>query len=371
MNSLYFHHFKTLSLSFTTIIVLLVVLLIIGQSAAFLTLSIESGLGPLIFLEFLIRLIPVQFTFLMPICLIAAATSTFNAITTAGEHAILRAAGIGEASYFRPALAFGLVLAVIYIAFAFEIAPRSAASLKEIEENSAEQVAQNAIINPGEPTQVGPVEIFVAQTRGAQLGQMLIYGTGDGGQEIMLSAQSAEFTQGGTGLALQMEQGQILRLQDGKPQDAQTFDSVLIDLAAQVDADTSVRIDTEVRNQTFRQLLNWKAQSPSIAAAYRFEAAKRLAYALFIFAIPSWILFWQLAARSQRQGVARLTYVGPLTVVMALMIIEAIEPLFNQSILPVFPLLFLIFLSSAFGPLFFFLRGGMQQVGSIRQGVSS
>ena len=230
MNSLYFHHFKSLGITLLTFLSLMVMLLIVGQAAAFLAEAVENGLSLWVFLRYLIGLVPIQITSLLPLCLLAAATATFTGLTNASEFSVLRAAGIREQSYFRPALIFGFFLCVIYGIFTYELTPISAQNLNRIQQESAQEIAQNTIINAQEPFSLGSIEAFVNSTDQAQLNQASFFVRSHSGNETWHFAQRAEFFLGPNGLALLLENSRALQVLDNQPLAGQILERVVIDL---------------------------------------------------------------------------------------------------------------------------------------------
>ncbi len=322
MNSLYFQQAGALFLSFLTILLLVMTLLVIAQSASFLSLTLESGLSALVFFEFVLFQIPIQLTSLLPLCLLAASASVFSSISNAGEYAVLRAAGVEQSSFFAPAVLVGLVLAICYTPLAFEIAPWAMRSLNQIERESRELVAQNTLINPGEPTRVGSVEILVDETSGSGLSGMKLFLASDQGQEVFVSADTADFIHTSAGVSLAMVQGQIFQLRDQKPLSIQKFDEVLVDLSPLITNDSATYRGTKPEEQSLLALFGAQGISAKARRQNWEEIARRMILPFFIFLVPMWILFWQLEARRLRSHGLSIALVGPTSLVPVLILVE-------------------------------------------------
>ncbi len=316
MNSLYFQQAGTLLLSFLTILLLVMILLVIAQSASFLSLTLESGLSALVFIEFALLQIPILATSLMPLCLIAASASVFSGIANAGEYAVLRAAGVGQSSFFFPAALIGLALALCFIPLAFEIAPWAMRSLNQLDRESRELIAQNTLINPGEPTRVGSVEILVNETSGSGLSGMKLFLTSDLDQEVFVSADAADFIKTPLGVSLAMVHGQIFHLRDQRPVSIQTFDELLVDLNPLIANDPETYKASEPEERSFFALFEDQLVSAEAHRRNWEEAAKRMILPLFIFVVPMWTLFWQLEARRLRTQGLSIALVGPISLVL-------------------------------------------------------
>ena len=322
MNSLYFNQTRSLFASFFTVLVLLMTLFIIAQSAQFLTFAIEVGLNASIFLQFVGNQIPVQLTALLPICLVASAASTFGLITISGEYSVLRSAGISEHSFFVPALKFGFAMAALYAVFSFEIAPRAFSNLRSIETRSDELDAQNTLINQGDVTLVGSLEIFVQETNDATLDRISFFAPQPDQVSIFANAQSAQFLDGPNGLALNLQDGQILRDINLTPQEVQVFEQLQVDLASALARNESFPAEKSTQQLSLSQLFSTRGKSDQRIREHRAAAGKRLSYTFLIFAVPSWTLLWHLITRAQRGRNSLITYIGPISLALGFLALE-------------------------------------------------
>ena len=323
MNNLYFNQFWNLLTSFLTVLLLLMMLFLIAQSAAFLTLTIESSLSAWTFFEFIAYQIPIQLRILMPVCLLAGLTSTFRTIFNSGEYAILRAAGISEHSFFQPAIAIGFLLCLLYAFLSFELAPRATQTLLRLEQQSAEQIAQSTLINAREPTRIGDIEIFVEETDQTSLKGLSLYGQANDLSTLMISAVAAHFISRPEGLALNLEQSQILRSQENIPQNTQIVDQVLVNLTALVRQNDGFSKPTNALSLTLTQLLKTSGKNSDTIEAHFEQAAKRILSTILIFLMPSWILFWQLLAQMGRAGTGPTLWIGPVSLIPVFALLEA------------------------------------------------
>ena len=329
-------------------------LFIIARSAAFLSLTLESGLNAAMLLEFVVFQIPVQFTTLLPLGLLAACITTFNNISNAGEYWILRAAGVFDTSFYRPALVLGAFFCLLYLPFSFEISPWALRQLQRVEAQSYEMVAQNTLINEGEPTRMGATEVFVQGTGETSLENISLFSEESSGEQIFISARQANFLRGPEGIALEMREGQVLRAQDHDPQDVQYFDRLFVNLAALVDGDAGFQQAREAENQGFFTLLRDEELPAQAQVENQKEVGRRLANLALIFAIPSWILFWVLQTRQSRSIGLRLSALGPLTLVPLFILVETPSAYATQPLPTLLIFLSCLLLLGFVGPLWAF-----------------
>lgn len=322
MNSLYLQQTRSLLISFSTIIILITSLFIIAQSAAFLSITLESGLSSFVFLKFLILQIPVQLKTLIPLSLAAASTSVFTNISNEGEHWVLRAAGVNERSFYYPAILTGALLSAFYMVLSFNLSPWALMQLKMIDRESRELVAQNTIINPGEPTYIGAAEIVVKETTGSSLEQINLFGTDSTGDSIFASAEQADFFRGPTGLSLVMRNGQIIQSNESEARVVQQFNEVLIDLSPLIEQETATDLSQRPAEISLISLLSSETFDTGNAVNNRREALRRLANPFLIFITPIWILFWQLEAKASRSQTFSIALIGPVSLLPALVLVE-------------------------------------------------
>ena len=323
MNSLYFHHLKTLSLTFFTFLSLMVLLLVIGSAAEFLALAVENGLSLFVFFRLLMSLIPAQISSILPLCILAAAVATFTNLTNASEFSVLRAAGIGEQSYFQPALIFGAVIALMFGTLNLYIAPLAEQNLLRIERESQALVTQNTVINAQEPISFSDFEIYVNKTDQARLTGASFFRQSDKGVQTWHFAESAEFISGPNGLALLLEGSRLFIFADRQAQSAQTLGRILIDLGLDQEALIPSPQVFDVKAQTLSQLLDMASPSDISYMTIRQEIFERGAYIILVFAMPSWILFWLLWTKHARGHISLVAYIGPASLIVIFMAIDS------------------------------------------------
>lgn len=353
MNSLYSYHLRSYSLSFLTILSLLLVLFIIAQSASFLTIAIEGGLSAFSFGEFILHKVPVQIVDLAPICVIAGVAATSTQLASAGEFAVLRAAGVSESSFFRPVLVFSGFLALAYALITFEIAPRSFQALETLEAQGLEQAASNVLVTPGEPTRIGNVELIAQEVDAFTLKKVSLFGTSQTQLNIFINAKSAAFITNETGLSLALESGRILRDQVG-PIDVQEFESVLVDLTALTTSAPNVQGQGAEEGLRLPALLNQTHKSERLQRIHGEELAGRLSFTAFIFAVPTWIMLWGLAFRQLRGGGSWLAHTGTVTAFVLLILLESSKASFSTSASSLIWVLLLVIGLGLVGPLFYY-----------------
>lgn len=365
MNSLYLYHFRSYCLSFLTILSLFLALFIIAQSASFLTLAIEGGLSALAFVQFLIHKVPVQIVDLAPICIIAAVSATSTQLTSAGEFSVLRAAGVADTSFFRSALMFGSVLALLYAIVTLELAPRSSKALEALEARSLEQAASNVLVAPGEPTRIGNIELIAQEVTDFQLKDVSLFGTSETQLNIFVSTESAAFITSETGLSLRLGAGRILRDQSG-PIDVQEFETLLIDLTALTTSAPNLEGASDVESLRLPELLSQDGKSMSEQRTHAEELASRLVFIAFIFAAPTWILLWGLAFGRQRSGGSWLAHIGTVSAFVILILLESSKASFSETYAALGLVLVVVICLGIAGPIAYSLLGLMDR----RQRVS-
>ena len=353
MNSLYFQQTRSLLSSVVTILVLVMTLFLIAQSAVFLSVTLESGLSPWTFINYILLQIPVQITNLLPLCIFAACITTFNAISMSGEHVILKAAGVYQASYFRPAQLAGVVLFFVYTPFLLDITPWANRSLSQIQQQSREQVAQNTLINPQEPTYIGEVEVYVQETENVNLNNISLFGQDSSGREIFISSHSANFTQGNSGIALMMHEGQVLQSNTHQPQIVQRFSSLLIDLAPLIKDDQAFPLKTTAPQRGFFDLFVRENRTSEEIRDNQQEAGRRLAYLCLTLVMPSWMLFWQLLGKHTRGRGPRIAHLGPVLLVPVLIILQSPSLYVAESFTLLAVTLGLVLCLGLIGPFYF------------------
>ena len=356
MNSLYFYHFRSYSLSFLTILSLLLVLFIIAQSASFLVIAIEGGLSASALVQFLIHNVPVQIVDLAPICMIAAVAATSTQITNSGEFSVLRASGISDSSFFQPAFVFGLCLGLVYAIITLELAPRSSKALERLEARSLEQAASNVLVTPGEPIRIGNVELFAQEVGNFQLGNVSLFGTSETQFNVFVSSENAIFATSETGLSLNLTPGRVLRDQSG-PIDVQEFENLLVDLTALTTSSPNTKgVAGDKESLRLSELLDMTDKSPSVQRIHAEELASRLSSLVFTFAIPTWILLWGLAFRQLRSGRSWLAHTGTITAFVILILLESGKASFAGSRISLGLVLLSLFGLGVVGPFLYWLR---------------
>lgn len=357
MNSLYLQQTRSLFTSFITILILVISLFIIARSAAFLSFTLESGLSAFTFLKYILFQVPVQVSTLLPLCFFAACITTFNAISSSGEHLILRAAGTSQISLFTPAHVTGFLLFLMYIPFLFEVLPWATRNIQDIEQKSRELLAQNTLINAGEATFIGAAEVFVQETQGTDLSHISLFAKDAKGQEVFLHGKTANFTLGSNGIALALSDGRVLQSHDHTPTAIQRFQNVLIDLAPLIQNEDAARPHTSTLGLSVFDLFRRAGKSQSTIIDHQKEGGRRLAYLCLIMVMPSWILFWQLLSPQARGGGSRIALLGPISMLPVLIFLQSPGIYAGKSLGTLAATLGLILLLGLVGPAYYMVLG--------------
>lgn len=275
------------------------------------------------FLTMTLLALPAFASVIAPVALFIAVIYTLNRLNADSELVVLNAAGIARWRVFAPLLALTALVAVLVTAINIYLMPHSLSRLRVIITEARADLISH-VLQPGRfstPEAGLTFHIRERSPQGDLLG-LLVVDAREARQQLTYVAERGRIATTAEGSFLIMENGNVQRQQQGKPNDIQIvrFERYLIDIAQLARAD-SKEVIYRPRERSIAFLLNPDPKDPHYRFSpgrFRSELHQRLSSPLLPFALSFIALAMLGTVRTTREG-------NEFAIAMAIVAAVAIE----------------------------------------------
>ena len=180
----------------------------LSQSLQFVEMIVNRGLSIPMFVYFTALLLPTFLSMILPIALLFAVLFTYNKLTVDSELVVMRAAGVGQWSLARPAVALGAVATLVGYGLSLYLVPTSFRTFKDLQfrlRNAVSTVVlQEGVFNPV----IKGVTVYVrARTESGELLGIVVHDGRNRDQPMTMMAERGAIVTGKAGPRVVMING--------------------------------------------------------------------------------------------------------------------------------------------------------------------
>lgn len=256
----------------------------INQAVRLFEQLIADGQSAWVFLEFSLLTLPNVIRMVLPVSAFAAAVYVTNRLSAESELVVMQATGFSPWRLTRPALAFGLIVALLLSVLTHVLVPASRAGLAERRVEIAENITAQFLVDGSFQHPAAGITLYIREiTLQGELLDIYLSDAREPGQRTTYTAERALLVRAETGPKLVMFEGMAQTLEsDGNRLFVTRFDDFTYDIGALITAAGERRRD--LREFSTAMLLWPSAETMEIArqprAAFLAEGHSRFSQPL-------------------------------------------------------------------------------------------
>jgi len=248
---------------------------------------IQDGQTALVVLEFTALTLPVVIALVLPVAAFAATAYGTNRLASESELTAMQAAGLSPWRLARPALVFGLIVALMVAILAHALVPMARARLAERQADIAENVTARFLRAGSFQYPADGVTLFIGEIApDGRLIDLFLEDARDPASQTIYTAEEALVLRGETGPRLVMARGMVQTLRSAPGAEPRLSTTRFADLTYDIGALFSVtaRRGRDLRDYSTARLLNpdpeMLAATGASAERARAEGHERMAQPL-------------------------------------------------------------------------------------------